>query len=84
MRSKQLIPNRNGTLAEKAAFDLVWYFKVVLSEDRPAYFSDENVLVIVGIVQNIIDAAAEDARYKIREIVRECMGDITDPFNRGP
>lgn len=70
-------PKKHGTAAERAAFDLVWYFKVVLSEERPAYFSEENVQMIAGIVQNIVKAAVDEAEHKmlgtVRARVREAM-----------
>ena len=57
----KLTPNAMGTPAERAAFDLVYYFKLVTNKSlAPAELGDAAVRQIVGIVENVIDAAVKE------------------------
>ncbi len=78
---ENLRPNARGTLAERAAFDLVGYFKFALA---PASLTDEDVQAISGIAENIINAAVEEAESRMQEIVARCVNKAMRNLRESP
>ena len=77
MESK-IEPKRHGKPAERAAYTLSYYFKLMTSDDlKPIHLVDANVAEITSIVEDIIDAAVTEARRETFDMLRKYRGPTT-------